>query len=294
MDIPTKRLSNGFEIPVYGLGTWAMGGKWEADPSRDEQDLAGIRAALVRGVRHIDTAESYAAGHAEELVGQVLRDAPRQDVLLVTTKFSPGHARYGDVLQACEASLRRLGTDYLDLYLLHAPSSVPITETMQAMNELVRRKLVRWIGVSNFGVDRLREAQAVSEQPIVVNQVYYNLGSREAETSGLLSYCQQHDVILEAYRPLEKGLLASQGNPLIEELVAKYHKTPAQLALNWLITQPNVVTIVKTSSPDHLDENLGALGWELKADDVERLRTDFPHEVTSDEFPLTTRSDDWE
>jgi diketogulonate reductase-like aldo/keto reductase len=278
--IPAKRAGE-FELPVLGLGTWQMGGRYERDPGSDDaRDVAAIRAALELGIRHLDTAESYAAGHAEELVGEAIRGFNRGELVL-TTKVSSEHLRYDDVLRAAEGSLKRLGVDYLDLYLIHGPNpQVPLTETMRAMDELTDRRLVRHLGVSNFDSALLAEAQRWAQYRIVSNQIHYSLTARAFEENGTLPYCRDHDVIVTAYRPLGKGDLTLHGKPLVDELAVKYGKTPAQIALNWVIGKPNVVALFKTSNIRHLEENLGALGWALEPEDAARLDSEFPRGET--------------
>ncbi len=287
--IPTKKLKNGFEIPEYGLGTWQMGGRFERNLSNnDAADISAIQAAIKLGVTHIDTAEIYANGHAEELVKEAIREGKFDRAkLFIVSKVEGAHHNYEGVRASCKASLKRLGLEYLDLYLLHEyTSEFPLKETMRAMEELKQEGLIRNIGVSNFGVAHLQEAQRYSSYPIVCNQVHYNLRVREIEKEGLLEFCQQNDVMVVAYRPTEKGSLW-QNQPLMIAMSKKYGKTPAQIALNWLISQKNVVTIVKTRSVEHLQENLGALGWQLERDDVEKLRREFPDQLeVSDVIPL--------
>lgn len=279
-EIPVKKLEHThFGLPEVGLGTWPMGGRYEADFSNDTADIAAIEAAIDVGITHLDTAEMYGAGHAEELVGKAIAGKKRAS-LFITSKVHPDNHKYERVLKACGQTLKRLGTSYLDLYLLHwYEPQVKLEEPIRALNELVKRKLVRHIGVSNFTKERLKEAQDCSLHKIVCNQVYYNLQAREPEETGLLKYCQKSDVLLVAYRPLEKGSLLDEIPALMQELCVKYEKTPAQIAINWLISQKNVVTIFKTSSAAHLKENLGAAGWHLSEADVERLRKEYPRQA---------------
>jgi len=144
------------------------------------------------------------------------------------------------------------------------------------------------IGVSNFNTKSLQAAQKVSEAPIVVNQVHYNLIFREAEHNGLLQYCQENDIFLEAWRPVEKGILTSLNTEVINKIAKKYEKTAAQIAINWLISQPNVITLAKSSNPEHLEENLGSVGWELSKEDIEILQKNFPNQQeVSDCVPLS-------
>ncbi len=292
MTVPTKKLNNGFTMPVYGLGTWQMGGRFERTNARDPDnndpaDIAGIRAAIDHGVIHIDTAESYAEGHAEELVAEGIKDYDRSKLFLVS-KVNALHMAPNDVIAACKASLKRLQTGYLDLYLLHRHElSVPLAETMAAMDELLAEGLIRNIGVSNFLPEFLDEAQSYTKNKIVCNQVHYNLEFREPEASGLLEYCQKNDVFLAAWRPMGKGALAVNPPLVVQELCKKYNKTPAQIAINWLVSQDHVITLAKTRRVEHLEENLGALGWQMEAEDIERLRRDYPNQKQiSDIVPL--------
>ncbi|MCJ7804897.1 aldo/keto reductase [Patescibacteria group bacterium] len=288
MKIPTKKLKKGFEMPVFGLGTWQMGGREVHNPQNDDKkDITAIQGAIKLGVTHIDTAEGYAEGYAEILIGKAIKGYNRSKLFIVS-KVRPEHLRYDDVLRSCEASLKRLKTDYLDLYLIHSPSfEIPIEDTLRAMDKLLENGLVKNIGVSNFKTERLIEAQKYTRNKLVVNQVYYNLVIREPEKEGLLRYCQQNDILLEAYRPIEKGALLAQAIPILDELVRKYDKTPAQIAINWLISQKNVITLSKMSAIEHLKENLGALGWQMKSEDVESLRKEFPNQQErSETLPL--------
>jgi diketogulonate reductase-like aldo/keto reductase len=280
MDIPVKTLNSGFALPAYGLGTWGIGGLMEADGSKDEADVAAIKAALDRGVMHIDTAESYGAGHSEELVGRAIKGFDRSK-LIITTKVSAWNQRYVDVRKSAEASLKRLGTEYIDLYLLHRfpEPGIDIKETMRAMDELVADGLIKNIGVCNMTINRFREAQKHTSNPLVCNQVEYSVRVREAQHRGIIRYCQDNDVLVTAWGPLLIGLIENSG--VLLELAEKYHKTPRQVALNWLARQQNVVTISKTSSIEHLEENLGGFGWEMTDDDEELLSNDFPDQFTT-------------
>lgn len=285
MTVPWKTLPGGFSMPVLGQGTWRLGGVSERDPENDDaRDVAVIRRALDAGLTHIDTAEMYAGGHAEELVGEAIRGVERSRLFL-TGKVWKSHLGGDGPLRAAEASLRRLGVDAFDLYLVHQVNpEIPLKETIRAMNRLQREGLARNIGVSNFSLDRLKQAQALSEVPIVANQLHYNLQVREIELSGLLDFCQETGVMVIAWRPL-RGVDCSV--PLLTELAARYGHTPRQLALNWLISQPGVVTIVKASDPLHLAENVGAVDWRMAEEDVERLRGEYPdRRAVSEAVPL--------
>lgn len=286
MNIPNKTLRSGFSLPVYGLGTWQMGGRSEADYSNDKAEIAAIRNTIKHGITHIDTAESYGAGHCEELVAQAIKDYDRSN-LLIATKVSGDHQSYDRLLRSFEASLKRLDTEYVDLYLLHRfpDAGINIKETMRALDRLISEGAVKNIGVCNFTTKRFENAQNHTSNKLVCNQVHYSLEVREAEKEGIVQYSQDNDIFLVAWGPLSKGTL--QNPTMLNEIANKYGKTPYQVALNWLISQKNVVTIPKTTLREHLDENLGVLGWELSDEDINKLTKDFPNrQMVSDRFPL--------
>ena len=237
MQIPIKKLKTGFEMPVYGLGTWKMGGGKTRDELNDDKaDIEGIRTALDAGVTHIDTAEVYANGYSEILVGQAIEGYDRSKIFLVS-KVQEKNMSYDGILNSCNQSLTRLKTNYLDLYLLHRfATNFPLKDSIRALDKLVADGLVKNIGVCNFSKERLAEAQSYTKNKIVCNQVHYNLLVREPEKTGLIKYCQENDVILEAYRPLEKGMLLDAGAAALEKIAKKYQKTKAQVAINWLIS----------------------------------------------------------
>ncbi len=288
ISIPVKKLQNGFVMPVFGLGTWMMGGAKEHDLNNDDQvNIAAIKRAIEAGITLIDTAENYAQGYCETLVGRAIKDYDRHKLFLVS-KADKYHHSPKDLENALETSLKRLDTNYLDLYLLHAPSpDIPIEATMPVLDQLKDKGLIKEFGVSNFTVKQIKRAQQVAKSKIVVNQLHYNLAIRECEQAGLVDYCQQNDVLLMAWRPVQKGFLANHGIPILDQICQKYQKTPAQVAINWLISQPNVVTLSKMDQPSHLTENLRALGWEMEKADIELLRKEFPNQQSvSDSVPL--------
>ena len=211
----------------------------------------------------------YGGGHTEELLGRALQGVDRSQ-LFITSKVWHNHMQPDDLLDAAAASLERLGTDYLDLYLIHWPhESVPLEETFRAMNELVQRGQARRLGVSNFNLEQLRQARTLSETPLATNQVPYSLFHREYVENGVLDYCQQNEILLTAYTPIEKGKVAA--DEALQEIAAQYDATPVQVALSWLIGQPQVITIPMSTNPEHLRENLAAADLQLSAADAARL-----------------------
>ena len=277
-----KTLQCGFAMPVLGMGTWEFGGRDARNPDNDDVgQVQALQAGIEAGLTLIDTAEYYAEGHAEELVGQAIAGYPRK-TLFLTSKVWKTHLDRDGVRRAAEQSLRRLGTDYLDLYLYHQVSeAVPLSETIGAMNELVEQGLVRHLGVSNFAVPRLQRAMACSTAPIAVNQVHYSLVNREPEL-GLLSFCQEHDVMLQAWRPL-RGVAASE---LTDRLCRQYGCTFYQLALAWLLGQRHVTTLTAMRNPMHVPENAAAVDMILAERDVELLRTGMPGRKFTSSVPL--------
>ena len=241
----------GVMLPEVGLGTWRYTG-----------GVGPLRAAVELGAFHIDTAESYGT---EEAVGEAIRGI--RDRVFLATKVSPSHFRYRDVLRACDASLRRLRTDVIDLYQLHWPNPrVPIEETMRAMEELAEAGKVRFIGVSNFSVGEMRAAQAaLRRHRIVSNQVLYNLVDRGIERD-VLPFCQEQGVTIIAYSPLATGLsslLRRDREGALPRVAQETGRTVAQVALNWCLARPGVVTIPKANSVEHIREDCGASGWRL-------------------------------
>lgn len=245
----------GIKISEIGQGTWNYGGGIES-----------LRLGVSLGATHIDTAEAY---RTEEIVGKAIEGI--RDQVFLATKVWPDHLRYDDLLKACDGSLRRLGVEYVDLYMIHWPNpSIPIRDTMRAMEELVKQGKIRNIGVSNFSVEQLKNAQeALSVREIVSNQVKYNLTSRGIEKD-LIPYCKSEKITVVAYSPL-KGRLSGRKDDLLDELASKYGKTRAQVTLNFLTSEDNVVAIPKADNPDHVKENCGSSGWRLSDDDLKKI-----------------------
>ena len=277
MSIETKKLNNGFEMAVLGFGNWGMGGRMEKiDGYDNSQDVESFKKTIELGGYRFDTAEMYADGYGEEILAKAIKGYDRSK-LFITSKVSPEHLSYDDVITSCRNSLTRLKVDYLDLYLIHMPNpEIPISETMRAFDYLKEQGLIKNIGVCSFNVDRLKEAQAFTKNKIVLNQVHYNLIFREPVLKGVIEYCQNNDIFIEAWRPVQQGSLTKKGIDIVDELCEKYKKTPSQIAINWLISQKNVITLVKASNLKHLEEDFGAVGWNMSVEDVKLLSDDFP------------------
>jgi len=264
-----KTLLDGTKIPVLGLGTWRLGGSMAADYSQDEQVVEIMQTAIRLGYTHIDTAEIYGNGHTEELVGRAIQGFERED-LFITSKIWQSNLQYEAVHHSVEGSLKRLQTDYLDLCLIHWPNAnIPLKETLRALDELVAQGMIRSLGVSNFDLEQLKEACSLAKTPIVTNQVPYNLYNRVYAHNGVLGHCQASGILLTAYTPFERG--EPLRNPVVKQIADKYNVTAAEVALCWLIRQPNVITIPMSTNPQHLETNLGALKLELSAEDLQQL-----------------------
>lgn len=278
----TKKLKNGFELPLLGLGTWGFGGREFHDPeNNDKLQIEAIENAVSNNITWIDTAEYYADGYAETLIGTALRGAKRTSYQ-ICSKVWKTHLRRDDVWRAAENSLNRLKTDHFDLYLYHQiDESVPLEETIGALNELAEQKIALNIGVSNFNAERLERAMKLSQAPIVVNQVEYSLVCREPEKN-LLAFCQENDVMLQAWRPLQY----LKDCALTDELCEKYEISLQQLALAWLFAQDNVSAIAAMKSPAHLADNISAAELKLAPDDILRLKKDYPEQREISRVPL--------
>lgn len=253
MSIPTKTLPSGDEMPQLGIGTWNVEGAAATKT---------VRTAIETGYTHVDTAEGY-LNEAE--VGEAIAEFDREDLFL-TSKVLPPNLHYESVLESAEASLDRLGTDYLDLYLIHWPNpTISLRETLSAFEVLHEEGLVRNVGVSNFSTYQLRFAQWISDVPIAVNQVEFHPWFYQ---DGLLEYCEANDIVVTAAAPLARTEVLD--DPVIEDIAADYDRTPAQVVLRWEI-QKGVVTIPKSTSPDHIRDNFEVFDWNLDEADVARI-----------------------
>jgi diketogulonate reductase-like aldo/keto reductase len=263
----------GVKVPKIGMGTWMVDGSQEGE----RRAIEALRLGLDLGLTHIDTAEMYGNGRVEELVAEAM-NGRREEVFLVS-KVLPSNASYKGTLKACRQSLKRLKTEWLDLYLLHWPGSYPLRETMRAMEKLVDDGMIRFIGVSNFDVKELDAAQrALSKHRLACNQVLYHLGYRGIERR-ILPYCSKEGIAIVGYSPFGHGIFPtpqSSGGTVLAQIAERYHRTPRQVALNFLTRNPSVFTIPKASRPEHVKENSGGTGWDMTADDLISIGRAFP------------------
>lgn len=266
--IRTTTLPSGEVIPVLGQGTWKMG----EDSRRLADEVNALKLGLDLGLTLIDTAEMYASGGAEEVVAEAI--AGRRDETFLVSKVLPSNASRAGVQRACENSLKRLRTDRIDLYLLHWPGSVPLTETVAAFEALKKAGKIRHWGVSNFDTDEMEELVGLADGGNVqTNQVLYNLVRRGLEFD-LAPWSRQRGIPLMAYSPVEQGALAH--NARLDAVATRHGVTPAQIALAWVMHQNGVIAIPKASSQEHVRQNVAALGIRLTPQDIADLDRAFP------------------
>ena len=252
-------------VSIIGMGTWKIG-SFTTSEEREGQ-VKALRRGVELGINLIDTAEMYAHGRSEEVVGDAIKGI-RKDVF-IASKVSPENLRHDDVLKACKASLQRLGTTYIDLYQVHWPNpSIPIKETMSAMEELTRDGAVRFVGVSNFSVREIEDArEALTKNEIVSNQAEYSLTNRSVEAE-ILPYCAREKLTLIAYSPLARGQITGSAP---KALLQKHGLTPAQAMLNWVTRNEQVVAIPKAASIPHVEENASSVSVRLAPSEYDQL-----------------------
>lgn len=258
----------GETIPAFGMGTWMIG----ESKARRAEEIATLQLGIELGIRLIDTAEMYGEGESEKLIGEAIQG--RREKLFLVSKVYPHNASRQGVAAACERSLKRLGVDCLDLYLLHWRGSVPFSETVEAFEKLKDQGKIRHWGVSNLDTEDMRELYSVPDgQEVAVNQVLYNLTRRGVEWD-LLPWCEQHRIPVMAYSPIEQARLLSLRR--FTELAKEHDLSAPQLALAWLLRRDGMIVIPKTSSRKHLEENFSALNITLNNALLEKLDEIFP------------------
>jgi diketogulonate reductase-like aldo/keto reductase len=263
------RLANGTPVSRLGQGAWQIG----EDKRSRAAEQGALRTGVELGLNLIDTAEMYGNGRSEELVAEVV--AGRREQVYLVSKVLPQNASRRDTIASCEESLKRLKTDYLDMYLLHWRGSVPLDETLEAFAALRGRGSIRHYGVSNFDVDDLEETRALKGgAEIATNQVLYNLEQRGVEWA-LLPWSRKHSVPLMAYSPLGSDSRRLRTHPVLKAMAARLGVSSSRIALAWLLRQPDVVVIPKASSEAHVRDNHAALTLDLAAEDLEILDRSF-------------------
>lgn len=266
--IPSITFPNGTEVPALGQGTWAMG----EDAGHAKAEIESLKAGIDLGMTLIDTAEMYGDGGAEEIVGQAIRG--RRDEVFIVSKVYPWNASLHGTIEACERSLERLGTDRIDLYLLHWRGNYPLTETVAAFETLkASGKIGAW-GVSNFDTDDMEELLGVPNGAnVAANQVLYNLSRRGIEFD-LLPWCQSRGIPIMAYSPIDQGSILH--HPELIHIAKAYQATPAQLALAFLLERDGVIVIPKTANAERAAENRDCVSLDITDDDWDALDAAFP------------------
>ena len=266
MNIKTITLAAGDIVPALGQGTWYLGD----DPAKRAQEVSALRTGMGAGMRLIDTAEMYGDGRSEKLVGEAISAAPREELFLVS-KVLPENAGEKHIFQCCDATMNRMGVDYLDLYLLHWRGSVPLAETVRCLEQLKELGKIKNWGVSNFDIGDMEELWRIpGGRNCQVNQVLYHMGSRGIEYS-LLPWMREHRVALMAYCPLAQGGALRRGlltDPAVLAVAEKHRATPIQVLLAWCIRDGNTIAIPRTGHPDHTLENAGANALLLDEEDL--------------------------
>lgn len=266
MNIKTITLAAGDIVPALGQGTWYLGD----DPAQRAQEVSALRTGMGAGMRLIDTAEMYGDGRSEKLVGEAIAAAPREELFLVS-KVLPENAGEKHIFQCCDATMNRMGVDYLDLYLLHWRGSVPLAETVRCLEQLKELGKIKNWGVSNFDIGDMEELWRIpGGRNCQVNQVLYHMGSRGIEYS-LLPWMREHRVALMAYCPLAQGGALRRGlltDPAVLAVAEKHRATPIQVLLAWCIRDGNTIAIPRTGHPDHTLENAGANALLLDEEDL--------------------------
>lgn len=257
--------ATGVKVPVIGQGTWAM-------ERNSKKSIEAIQSGLDLGMTHIDTAEMYGSGAVEQIVGEAIKG--RREEVFLASKVLPRNASHRGTIEACERSLKRLGTEQLDLYLLHWPSSHPLEETISAFQELQAEGKLKYFGVSNFDVRQMTEALAIAGPGgVACNQVPYHLKERDIEL-GTVQWCADNDVALVGYSPFGQGNFPKR-NKLLEEVARNHGATARQVALAFLTRLPHSFAIPKSSSAQHVEENAKAAGLKLESEDVAKISAAF-------------------
>lgn len=261
-------LPSGEQVPALGQGTWHMG----EDRRRHAEEVAALKLGIDLGMTLVDTAEMYASGGAEEVTRDAI--ASRRDEVFLVSKVLPSNASHAGVMRACEASLRRLGTDCIDLYLLHWRGGTPLAETVGAFEALKRDGKIRYWGMSNFDIDDLEELAGIEGGTAVqTNQVLYNPEARGIEYD-LMPWLNERGIPLMAYSPVDQGGLVRHRG--LETVARRHDATPAQIALAWVLRHKGVIAIPKAVEPGHIRRNRAALDIELDAADLAELDRAFP------------------
>ncbi len=261
------------QLPKLALGTWLMGGTKDADPNNDDaKDIAVIKTAIDCGTTLIDTAQNYAGGRCEEIVGQAIADLPRESIQLLT-KQNRLKLSYDEVVSGCHDSLNRLGVEYLDYFVCHAPNpDFNLADFFKASNQLYKDGLIRNVGVSNFGVKSLKVAIDTSELPIALNQVSFSINDADILTSGVYDFCIKNDIPIQAYRPLVDIKKDDKSYELLQKIAKDAGLTPHQVLVAYLNSYEGVSFTTRASTKEHWQQINDALHVTLESSAIEALK----------------------
>ena len=272
------------KISKIGLGTWKFGGDVQENPNNDdEKDIAAIKYSLERGINHIDTSESYANGKSEILISKAIKGFDRKKIF-IATKVREWNLTYDKLIESCYNSLKRLDSDYIDLYYIHKQNeNIPIEETCRALNYLLRKGIIKNVGLSNVGINTIKKFNKLLDKKIYAVQNQYNLICRESQSKKVIDYCKKRGIKFISWRPIllsypgSKDYLNEQGvYPLLDELANKYNVSKVQIAVKWLLQQKNVYIVFKSNNLEHINEILNTKNFKLYRKDWDLLNKNFP------------------
>lgn len=269
-------------IPVLGYGTWLIGGDHNGkNPNNDDEgQINSVRFAIENGLRLIRTAHNYADGYCEELVGRAIKPYNREKLFLVSAANQKFAVDKDSIIKIAQNSLKSLKSDYFDLFIIGAIN--PATSVKSILDGLMWLKengFTKEIGVSNYRLPELKAAHEYLKDNLVYSEMHYNLIVREPEICGALEYCQNNNIALSAYRPLQLGQLSKPGIVILDGMAKKYNKTQSQIALKWLISKKGVITMMKALKPEHILNSIDLFDWEMTKEDLDKLSGEFPIQI---------------
>lgn len=275
---------NGNEITKIGLGTWLMGGDIKENINNDDtRDINAIIYALKNGINHIDTSESYSGGKSEKLIGEAIKNFDR-DKIFIATKVREWNLTYDNIISSCYNSLKRLQTDYIDLYYIHKQNKeVDVKTVCKALNYLLSKGLIKNVGLSNVGIKTIQEYNNYLSKKIYAVQNQFNLICRESQKKGILDYCRENNIKFVCWRPIllsypgVKDPMYNKGTyPILDNMSSKYNVNNVQIAAKWLLQQDNVYIVFKSNNCEHIKEMLETSNFCLSNDDWKNLNENFP------------------
>lgn len=279
--IPTLTLKSGIQIPKLGLGTWTIGGLMKKDHDNDDAgQIKSIRYAIDHGITWIRTAQNYAAGHCEEIIGQAIKGIDRSKLYIMIAVNQRFARNVSEFVSEAQGSLKRLGIDYADLYMVGGlEETVSLKHVSDGLRMVKSLGLTRDIGVGNYRLPELKQIHKYLGDDLAYNEMHANLIIREPFIDGVYDYCQENKIVLGAYRPLQLGQLAKPGISILDELAKKYSKTQAEISVKWLLSFSNIITMPKIGTNLHIDQMAQIFDWELEKKDMDILTKQFPVQV---------------